>query len=420
MLSCELLAILIALIIAISKGMVKTSSTSPSKSVRDNVALTLRKVDGVEDIRVTKAGNDSPGNGSRDHPYLTITYAISVASEFARIFADSGNYDEEVDVNVGSVRLIMHDDTIIDTTTNGGTSLTVSAKNVIVKGGEVDYSGAGATTNLVNLTGDFTKLINVHLQNTSGQTVTNMIKIGYYRNHEINLCSVSGNNATYGIDSDGTGGLFLHNYIANSTNGIRFSDDSNKTIMNTYETTTGLTYQVGSDNNLSYGDIFNCTTDVSNAGVGNIVVKAEYLEGIKDIPRWGTPVNAGTAQPPDNAGTVSYPINLTVTKESQIFMTIEVLVSPGTDTMTIETQYKADGTNWQPISTIASSGGTTTLDGRVVYYVTPGTTTRAVIVLPPLFINSSTGYRVALSQAAGNGGDPAGTIGYTYNTLEKL
>jgi len=409
MLSCELLAILIALIIAISKGMVRVSGTSPPKSVKTNVATILRNTDGVEEIRVTKAGSDTTGDGSRTKPYLTVNHANSVASEFAHIHVESGNYDEEADISVDGVVLIMHKGAIIDTTTNGGTSLTLSGDNVRLVGVKLDYSGVGPTTNILRITGDFCDIGEVNLENNSGQVVTHMINVvsGAAR-AKIDVFYVNGmGDATNGIATVENETIISTGGIVNVTNGIVLDGDYAKLKDISILATTGL--MITGDHNRARGMTFNCTTDVNNTGTGNVVERPE------DIPRWGTPVNATSAQPSDNAGTVSYPINLTVTKESKIHIHVRITGVPTNDTLTLALQIKQDGTNWINLALFTAVGGVLAMEGIPAGYEVLALTQPQMYL--ETFINSSTDFRLSLVQVGS--ADAVGEITYTYNTLEK-
>ncbi len=286
MLSCELL-ILIVLIIAILKGMVRASATSPSKIVKTHVASILRKVDGAETIRVSKAGNDSDGDGSRDDPYLTINHAISMASELARIFIGGGNYDEQVDVNVDGVTLIGHGNVIIDTTTNGGTSLTLSGDNITVIGCKVDYGGGTATTNLVNITGETCILVNVRLYNGGAQTITygiNINNLDYGQTQVVNTYIRGSTAFTIAVRVAGDKTLIEDCKISGALTAIDVESDGNRFINNFYfGVTTGIHFWAAATYNVSFLDTFQCTTDVFNEGAGNIVLPpgSQHKLGIK-------------------------------------------------------------------------------------------------------------------------------------------
>jgi hypothetical protein len=125
---------------------------------------------------------------------------------------------------------------------------------------------------------------------------------------------------------------------------------------------------------------------------------------------FGTAVNATSAQPSDNAGTVSYPINLTVTKESLIHIYVDHSSKPANDTMNSKLQVKIDGTNWDTVAQITSIAGATVGTGEFVNMIND-------VAHCELFINSSTDFRLALDQTGG--ADGVGTIYYTYNTREN-
>ena len=142
---------------------------------------------------------------------------------------------------------------------------------------------------------------------------------------------------------------------------------------------------------------------------------ASILQKIDQKPEWGTPVNANLANPFDNNGTVTYPINLVLTKEGEISGSIYFSTIPATDAMVVMLQMKVDGTNWETVASCSATGGVITIGEWPGFGAGDALTTTSLIFNVP-HINSSTGFRLALVQTGAS--DPEGQIDYTYNTLE--
>lgn len=143
-------------------------------------------------------------------------------------------------------------------------------------------------------------------------------------------------------------------------------------------------------------------TDLSNGTDGLGALKAL----IDEKPEFAAKVN-GSDNPTDNFGTVTYPVNLTITKPGLVDIYILSTDIPVNDSMSLKVQLKPDETNWLNLSEITWTAGLTAITG-----IGDLNGDSDFVLIKGIPVDSGNDLRFALNQVGG--ADAVGTASWHY------